>query len=658
MPALLALALGCSALSEKEIVDLSGAGGPCAAGEVRVCYSGPPQTLGLGRCVAGTETCAAGRWTGRCEGEVVPGPETCNALDDDCDRAADEEADCSLPDVVVHDCPAQVVSEPFEAVVVEMAWPQEPPAAYEGHTHVRATPAVANVVEELDEIVPEVAVLTFAEGMWGIAELAVLRLFSGRGHEVLWTDAGRGNPDDALAEPALQGDVAPGLGDLDGDGLSEIVVARADAILAYRGDGTLLWETTLAMEEISTQGAIAVADLEGDGTAEAIVGRTVIAGDGDVRWTGAWGAGPLTCVADVDGEGTLEVIAGDTAYRADGSVLWRLDPREHGSGGSCAVGDVVRGGAPEVVRTYVEPFGFASVQVLSGPDGVSAGDWPHPGVGRIAGAPTIADLDADGSMEIAAAAEQVLWVRDMTSARWQRPVADAFFLAPGSGAASAFDFDGDGASEVVFADEDAVRVHAGGDGAVLWEAPAPTARSIEEPVVADVDGDGNAEILVGSDSGIRIWGSGDDSWAYARRDWTGHAYGAGDGTFRAQAIGPDGDRWPDLAAADAPFDPSRCHEGILRVCAAVQNAGEFFVAPGVRVEFADGTPKDGGVVFASGETTRTLDPGEQEMVCADWPGAPMAPAEVWVTVDPGGAVRECDEANVFHLHAGGCGGVE
>ncbi|WP_437275377.1 hypothetical protein WME90_29495 [Sorangium sp. So ce375] len=64
----------------------------CEPLSVTACYSGPPETEGVGACQTGLMRCnAAGDGYGPCQGEVTPAPERCgNAADDDCDGAIDE----------------------------------------------------------------------------------------------------------------------------------------------------------------------------------------------------------------------------------------------------------------------------------------------------------------------------------------------------------------------------------------------------------------------------------------------------------------------------------------------------------------------------------------------------------------------------------------
>ena len=63
----------------------------CDPGSRRPCYAGPEGTEGVGACRAGIDACDdLGRWGG-CVGMVLPRPEACNELDDDCDGETDEE---------------------------------------------------------------------------------------------------------------------------------------------------------------------------------------------------------------------------------------------------------------------------------------------------------------------------------------------------------------------------------------------------------------------------------------------------------------------------------------------------------------------------------------------------------------------------------------
>lgn len=55
----------------------------------RHCYSGPPQTKGVGMCHDGTQICLNGFWSG-CQYEALPNVEVCDNKDNDCDGTVDD----------------------------------------------------------------------------------------------------------------------------------------------------------------------------------------------------------------------------------------------------------------------------------------------------------------------------------------------------------------------------------------------------------------------------------------------------------------------------------------------------------------------------------------------------------------------------------------
>ncbi|GAC1352901.1 MAG: hypothetical protein NVSMB1_20510 [Polyangiales bacterium] len=73
----------------------------CTTGAKRNCYGGPPGTEGVGLCHGGTQLCAAGGW-GKCVGEVLPTPNTCDGLDHLCNKAPN--VGCACPPGTVEAC--------------------------------------------------------------------------------------------------------------------------------------------------------------------------------------------------------------------------------------------------------------------------------------------------------------------------------------------------------------------------------------------------------------------------------------------------------------------------------------------------------------------------------------------------------------------------
>ena len=204
------------------------------------------------------------------------------------------------------------------------------------------TPAVADVNSDG---VPDVIFSTFTDRYY--KGDALLRAISGADGSALWTVTNTGQQ--------LYGGAGLAVGDIDGDGLPEIVASHEDSsrLIAFEHDGSFKWLSDPVWGGTSW-GSASLADLDQDGTPEIVLGGSVFNNDGTLRWRGdvAGGTGrgdnrlgPLSAVADLDLDGVPEVVAGQSAYRADGSLYWNADVPD----GFPALGNFDTDPNPEVV---------------------------------------------------------------------------------------------------------------------------------------------------------------------------------------------------------------------------------------------------------------------------------------------------------------------
>ena len=262
---------------------------------------------------------------------------------------------------------------------------------------------------------------------------------------------------------------------------------------------------------------------------------------------------------------------------------------------------------------------------------------------------------------------------------WITPATDCSSRQTGS---SVFDFDGNGSAEVVYGDEQYLRIYDGTTGAVLFQTCNTTGTLWEYPLVADVDNDSHADIVVISNSyssitcpddgskqqGLRVFGDELGKWVRTRRIWNQHPYHVTnvdeDGSiptnevanwtveslnnFR-QNVQPEGEfSAPDLVVSMSGI----CSPTEFAAVARVRNLGRASVPAGVPVGFYEGDPSAGGTLLGTELTTKVLYPAEAEDVVLDLPDASDAirngDVEVWAVVDDGGGPHpwaECRTAN-------------
>jgi hypothetical protein len=164
---------------------------------------------------------------------------------------------------------------------------------------------------------------------------------SARGRAVRILDAATGATKRTLPMPA-QVPSTPALADLDGNGSLDIVAAAGSWVVAWRPDGSKLWEVEPTSPEdgsktefVTYSNAPVVADLDGNGSLEvAIIAKKAVAvlrGDNGQQLTASSGAAGDTrpvlwmwlfnastpAIGDLDNNGTLELAAGGTNIHTD-----------------------------------------------------------------------------------------------------------------------------------------------------------------------------------------------------------------------------------------------------------------------------------------------------------------------------------------------------
>jgi hypothetical protein len=169
-------------------------------------------------------------------------------------------------------------------------------------------------------------------------------------------------------------DAFPVLGEVDGDPGLEIVVAnKHNEVRVYAGDGTL--EATIPYEgTVFYSTAVALGDLDSDGLAEIVVQTNewlnVLRGDGTAYpgWpvhlgSPLWMGNSSPVIGDVDGDGDQDIVVtvqqagsgtqGEVhAYDSDGSMLAAFPkPLPMGAGGVPAIADFDLDGRNEIIVT-------------------------------------------------------------------------------------------------------------------------------------------------------------------------------------------------------------------------------------------------------------------------------------------------------------------
>ncbi len=484
-------------------------------------------------------------------------------------------------------------------------------------------------------------------------------------------------------------------GDLDGQPGPEIVACQeGSGVRAFHPDGSDMWTT--GPGPYCDQPSIA--DLDGDGAPEVLLSGTVLDGaTGNTKFTFQVNNGTSwwrekAIAANVDDDDQLEIITGSRVFDSDGTLLANTGL----TGTYPAVADLDGDGAPEIIvvanlgkNSFVHhihvwrydpdmPGSYEIVRQdvdINGP--LSPNLCPANSNGRSGGggAPTVAEFNGDGTPDVGVAGGigyavfdgAKLMDSDVLNAdtiSWIKQTQDCSSSFTGS---SVYDFNGNGRAEVVYADEEVMRIYRGIDGEVLAEICNTSGTLHEYPLVTDLDHDGKADLVAASNNysgftcpgnnlkttGVRVFSN--IEWTRTRSVWNQHSYHVtninDDGTI--PTVEPK--NWEQeglnnfrLNYIDEPFALSdlvvtavwaECDDPYTLV-ARVRNVGRAEVPAGVPVGVYAGDPDDNGALLGTLPTTKALYPAEAQDIRLELADPPADVVDgstpVFAVVDDGG----------------------
>jgi hypothetical protein len=390
----------------------------------------------------------------------------------------------------------------------------------DGNHQTLTTPLVANLTDDNDDgeidlcDIPDVVLLAFPTAP-NPGNLYILDGETGALHYKI--------------PQAINWRTSPAVGDIDDDGIAEILVqSNQGTIYCFEHDGTLKWESqsVAAAPHAETGPAIALADIDADGDVELVFENFVLDHNGTILWSSTtnnqWS--PATVAADLDGDDFMEIIHPTAAYRYDGSPYYSTP--QLGTGFT-AVANMDMDDDPEIIVT--SNIGISIVEH----DGTVKFSGLQPAGGfNYARPPAVHDMNGDDIADFAVGAGSVFAIyNQMGGIIWSVPVDDG----SGSAGSTAFDFLGDNGAEAMYGDEEFIWAFEQGGVPVVQQARS-SATVVEYPVVADVDNDGSAEILIGSSHPyvydgalnpyptLQVFQDAQNRWIQARRIWNQHTY--------------------------------------------------------------------------------------------------------------------------------------
>jgi hypothetical protein len=361
------------------------------------------------------------------------------------------------------------------------------------------------------------------------------------------------------------------IGNISNDNCAEIFIAELDGtdyyVTSFDCQGNQLWRVKAYDKPYD----IGLADFDSDGRVElyyrneildARTGTIIVPGSGDWNLVDA---GPVA-VDVLPGNGLELVLGGEiftvglgarTAGAGSLTVAKRFNdlptlgpvtyfPKFNGSYVTSQTSvadfnldgklDIVMNGATSSSSTATTTVFFWDVTNNNfktyQPKQLNGSSW-YNGTGRV----NLADIDGDGKLNATfVSGSRLFALNEDFSLKWAVTISE---LTSGFTSTTVFDFNNDGANEIVYRDEANLYIIDGKTGNAFATAVCKSRTANEYPIVVDADADGATEICVtcasndGTDINVladnvfgqvRMFKSNLDPWVPARKVWNQHAY--------------------------------------------------------------------------------------------------------------------------------------
>lgn len=352
---------------------------------------------------------------------------------------------------------------------------------------------------------------------------------------------------------------APAIADLDNDGFGEIVaisdgISSNRSIYCYEHTGVLKWVSNVPVgyNVNDDRWVPAIADFDQDGNPEVYCGNQIFNGQNGTLLVSGGASGSLSSspvsinetfavAADVLPDAFcancagLELICGNTVYAVTLSTLNITQAvfMPGISDGPTSLADIDLDGDIDAVvvgntsgRARLFIWDLQTPTLLAPAFQIDNATASGANITTAGGQPNIGDFNNDGTPEIALAGRNIYVVFDFNGATNQ--IVELWSTATQDNSertgSSVFDFEGDGANEVVYRDETTLYVYDGSNGNIKIQLPCQAATRYDYPVVTDVDGDGQTDIVCSCSNYIIAFESNAIPWVKAREVWNQHSY--------------------------------------------------------------------------------------------------------------------------------------